>query len=179
MKKIIYVIFFSPFLLSCATGKFIPFKNDYTKEPYKIESTKTKDQVWDNIIDLFAENGIGIRIIDRSSGLIISNEKALLTFTTEDKTGKILDPKAYVVAMRYYDPNSRKYYKPLRVTGEWNIRIKEIENRTLININLLNINAEYNMVSTNAAYFNTTYSKLEAKGYTTYEFEKLIANAIK
>ena len=65
--------------------------------PIVSNSDQPFEKVWENVIDYFAQNGIPIRIIDKSSGLIIS-DKAKLSFTFENaKTGKMNHPDHFVV----------------------------------------------------------------------------------
>ena len=69
-------------ILSIVTGcspKIVTVKNKYAEKNFEAISDSPKDKVWDNIIEFFAKRGLSIRIIDRSSGLIISNEMSLPT----------------------------------------------------------------------------------------------------
>ncbi len=158
-------------LTGCAP-KAYPLKGTYTNGNYEQLSDKTKDQVWDNIIDFFAKNGIGIKIIDRSSGLIISGETTL-TWSYENSKGELLNKDAWVAIYKIYDPGSRIVYKPYLVTGEWNIRIKEQSGKTLININL--VNPSYTLSQTSAS------KSIFQKGYlqSTGNFEKWVYGNIK
>lgn len=128
-----FVVFFS-----CAV-KITPLKGSYLDGQFEAVSDNNKDAVWDKIIELFAKEGIPIRLIDRSSGLILSNEISL-RWTMENKNGQPTTPTAYIVIQRVYDPGSRKFIKPYQITGEWNIRIKATENnKTIVNVNLVNL----------------------------------------
>ena len=165
----------SAFLIVLATSctpKAYPLKGTYTNGNFEAYSEKSKDAVWDNIIEFFAKNGISIRIIDRSSGLIVSGETEL-TWSFENKKGELENKDAWVAIYRLYDPGSRQTYKPYLVTGEWNIRIKEQNNKTLININL--VNPTYTRVMTSPV--KTTFQK----GYvqSTGVFEKWVYEKIK
>lgn len=167
--------------ISCAPLKPGQLKGKYNDPPYVIISEKSKDQVWDNIIDLFAQTGIGIRIIDRSSGLIISNERTSLTVTYEKKNGELKDPTAYIVAASLVKPGSPTYYPAISASGEWNIRIKEQDGKTLINVNLLNIRVEYPpMLNPVAGTYTDKYEK-SGTGITKslFNFEKMIAGIVK
>lgn len=125
-------------LLSCAAPKPIALKGSYPT-PVIIETDKTFDQVWDKLIDLFAQKGLSIKVIDRSSGLIVS-ERATLPATTENNLGVLKDTSAFVVSPKIYHRYAKKYYPVFGVlTGEWNVRIKKSGERTLINVNVVNI----------------------------------------
>lgn len=82
-------------LLSCISSKLkiIPIKESYPNIPMVFQSDKSFEQVWDNLIDLFAQKGLSIIIIDKSSGLLISNRSKLAS-TYEMKNGKLNNPGA-------------------------------------------------------------------------------------
>lgn len=152
------------FLIGCAT-QVVPLVGNYSDVPYAINSTKPVDTVWSNIIDLFATKGLAIKIIDKSSGLITS-EETRLTFTTEDYSGNLNDKSAFVVVTKMSQGGIT--YSAQTVTGEWNIRVKPNEGGTLINVNLVNIKGYYQ---------NTPLSPFTGK--STGVFEKTIADIIK
>lgn len=157
-------------LLSSCTPGFIGLKGLYPQTPIINYTEKSKDRVWDNIIDLFAQKGIPIKIIDKSSGLIVS-DKAKLSWSYEDKKGKLYEPKAFAAIRQFKYPNVNKPVNPDRVTGEWNIRIKEIDGKTSINVNLYNIEGTYPLGNSNTI--------RDAGGKTTGVFEQLIYDAVK
>lgn len=169
--------FFYPLLMilffSCAV-KIIPLKGNYPDKPYEIIVDKSKDKVWDNIIDLFAQKGLSIKIIDRSSGLIIS-ERTALTWTYEDKNGKLENLSAWAVVPKIYDPGANRIVGYYNVSGDWNIRIKDAQDgKTVLNVNLVNITSENPYKS----YLSQATSPIPG-AKTTGVFEELIAIAIK
>jgi hypothetical protein len=171
--KIAFIWFslFTLTMISC-TPKVYPLKGTYTNGNFEQYSDKSKDKVWDNIIDFFAKNGISIKIIDRSSGLIISGETSL-TWSFENNKGQLEKKDAWVAIYRMYDPGSRLTYKPYLVTGEWNIRIKEQNEKTLININLVNPSYTLTITSPNKTSFQKGYLQ------STGNFEKWVYENIK
>ena len=160
-------------LLTGCAYKITPLKGSYSDKPFEITSDKSKDQVWDKLIDFFAQKGLSIKIIDRSSGLIIS-DRSSLTWTFEDSKGKLIDPTAWIVIEKNVDPGPNKVIKPSSVAGDWNVRIKELpNNKTVINVNLVNIKAKKE--------FSSKYgsSEYEIKALSTGNFEKIISDIIK
>lgn len=181
---------FSFLLIACSpTQKIIQLKGSYPVPPIEITSSKSFDEVWDKLIDLFAQKGLSIRLIDRSSGLLISGAATLVT-TIEDKNGNLMDSTAHIVVAKRYDATAHRYVpitkviagpyvsksyidKPDPVYGEWNVRIKKAGTGTSINVNVV----------------NTIYTYVDAKGIpydrklslykTTGRFESMIANIIK
>lgn len=155
----------------------LPLKGDYPPTPIISASDKSFDKVWDNVIDYFAQNGIPIKIIDKSSGLIIS-DKAKLTWSFEDKLGKLANSSAWVVLQKIMDPLHEKPYTPNYVSGEWNIRIKSNDGKTTINVNLYNIEATYGSYYY-SSYTHSTIAPVKVEGKTTGVFENAISSAVK
>src|SRR4051812_9290091 len=109
-QKTLIGLFLISTLISCS-NKVIPLKNNYSNGNFESISQRPKDQVWDNIIDMFTKKGLSIRIIDRSSGLIISNETRL-PWTFETKAGKLEKPTAWVVIEKVVNQGSRLAISP-------------------------------------------------------------------
>ena len=169
MKKLITFITVSMLMQSCAT--MTPLKNDYSKVQNTFYTNKSKDEVWSKIVELFSTNGIGIGLIDKSSGLIVSSKTDFLSkTTTETQTGQLVDKTGYIV-------REKKDYgggdlKPREVNGIWNVRIFEKDGKTGINVNLTNIYAGINTVSMG----NQIVIAYDAK--STGNFEKMIFDSI-
>lgn len=178
--KIKLVTFFSFLIIASAcTVKTIPLKGKYLSPPYVIESSNNFQNVWDKIIDLFAQKGIGIKLIDKSSGLIVA-QNSLVTVTKEDKNGKPIDPEAWLVSSQMYEPGSQKYYYPEKASAEWNIRIKDLGNgKTSINVNLVNIVALTTVTQVNPIFMASTSTTYNTNVVSTGMFEKLLADLIK
>lgn len=156
-------------LVSCASVKTVPLKGAYLDKPSIIISENNKDLVWDKLIDFFAQKGMSIKIIDRSSGLIISEEIGLI-WSYEDKKGVIKKPNAFVVIPLMHVAGTP--INPSSVTAEWNVRIKTAENnKTSINVNLVNIKRH----DPDGRSFITK----STTGVSTGKFEETIASFIK
>jgi len=149
MKK--YFTYLLVIILSSCSAKIYPLTGTYPTTPIVIKSTKSFDQAWDKLVDIFAQKGLSIKIIDKSSGLIISS-KSELSATFEDNKGKIVDPAAFVVvpATIYYGGKrgpitgitSGAYSKSIITSpayGDWNVRIKPDGTGSLINVNINNV----------------------------------------
>lgn len=174
MKRIVFACLM---LSGCAVSKVIPLKGSYPQTPIISSTDKPFDKVWDNIIDYFAQKGIPIRIIDRSSGLIIS-DKASLSWSFEDKNGALKSPHAYVVLQTILDKMHEKPFIPASVTGEWNVRIKNADGKTTVNVNLYNIEATYGSYYY-SVYTHSMITPVKVDGKTTGVFEQTIYDAVK
>jgi len=172
----------TPFLLLlfffACSPKIIPIKGTYPQTPIIYYSDKAKDQVWDNIVDMFAQKGLSIKIIDKSSGLIVSDHSKV-TWSHENKNGQLIRKDAFVVIPGIYDRSSEKLIKPDYITGEWNIRIKEENGRTSININLVNLTATYQGSTDYYTYTKNRAKVVDIDGRTTGVFEKIIYDIVK
>lgn len=182
----LFVCFMSAMILlsSCAM-KTIPLKGTYPITPLIYGSTKSFDQIWDKLIDVFAQKGLAIKIIDRTSGLIVSDSYSL-NATVENKNGIVYDKNAFVAIGKFYYngryiPMSgsrdgvysiKKVPEPMPVYGEWNVRIKPTATGgTSINININNLN--YQDMKTKLV------KKIESTDYkTTGVFEKQLFDLI-
>lgn len=175
MKRIAFQLFFLVTLLSSCGMKIYPSKGEYPKPPIVHYSSKSFSDVWDNIIDLFAQNGIPIAVIDRSSGLIVSTP-TILSWSTEDDNGVLQLKGASVVIDRVFFNGRRFLQSPTGVTGRWNIRIKESNGRTSVNVNLTDITA-FNTITDKYGSRDVTNKNYNPK--TTGNFERRIYNAVK
>ena len=151
-----YTIFFlgTFFLFSCSTTtKVMPLKGHYVEKPFQVKSEKSREEVWSNIIDFFGQNGIGIRIIDKSSWIIISDAYNM-PFSYEDSKGNLINPEAFLVARRIItgsgnrvrsfngapgsSNNNSTINNFVSASAEWNIILKEQQGKAIININIVN-----------------------------------------
>lgn len=174
MKKLLPVILMLFVGCKVQQPQAIPLKNNYSNGNFEGISDKPKDRVWDNIIDFFSKSGLPIRILDKSSGLLISGE-ITLRYTSEDKKGNLVNPGAYVVVNKIqYRDGSIGTPNYLGVTGEWNVRIKDGEGgKTVVAVNL--VNPKYTSIIDR----NVPISFKQGMFQSTGVFENLIFQAIK
>jgi len=165
-------------IFSGCTSKIIPIQNTYLTRPYEITSNKSFEEVWSKLIDLFIQKGISIKIIDKSSGIIIS-DRTKFSYTIETKENKLKNPDAFIVVGKFYDYSLKAYY-PFwgtywgNVTGEWNVRVKTVDNTTHININIVNLKYL-------DPFDKYAISRELSQGYysSTGNFEKIVSDLIK
>lgn len=186
MKKLFFLVLVSSVtLLSCVSSKIYPVQNSYATLPITMNSESNFDQVWDRLVDLFAQNGLSIKLIDKNSGLIISDNSEI-TATWEDKNGIVVHPTAYIVTPKVKDLNLQTYVgivgsyykksdlkKPGITRGEWNVRIKKVGTGTTINVNLVNV--RYTSFDSRGVSMIKNLSEFKSTG----NFEKTITDIIK
>jgi len=175
MKINFYVIIIFIILCAACSPQMTPLRGSYEVSPFQVISEKQIDTIWSNIIDLFATKGLSIKVIDKNSGLIVSEKTSLISnYTFEDDRGKLLNTNAWVVINRIQWMGSN--VTPERLTGEWNVRIKPYAGgKTAINVNLTNIEGTRH-------YAKADYSPEQNfvfEGHSTGKFEQTIADIIK
>lgn len=133
MKQIfsLSLVFSFLFLTSCAPTK--GFQGNYLNS-HTISTTSTYDEVWNNVIDYFANTGITITTMEKASGFIVASRISVPQ--TKEQDGKPLDPSAFVVI-----PNVRKH--PDMATATFNVRVRDLGNSVSITVNMHDIKASY------------------------------------
>src|SRR5690349_8549429 len=117
MEKLLSIIILSVTIVSYAP-KVYNLKGSYPAPPIIYHSEQSFEKVWSNVIDLFAQKGIPIQLVDKSSGLIISGTSSLI-WSFEDKNGSLTKKDAWVVLPKIIDRGSNKLIKPVNVYGTW------------------------------------------------------------
>lgn len=181
---------------SCTSSKIIPIQGNYPDQPIEVRSDSDFEVVWSKLVDIFAQRGLSIKIIDKSSGLIIS-DRTILKTTIEDEKGRIQDSTAYIVIPTTKDQATGKRIPvtgftselpkkgfPRRVndvSGDLNVRVKRDGNGTVINVNLVNIKYDpYSSSILKKSSSSTDSKPLEIRNYeSTGVFENWLASMIK
>lgn len=134
MKKFFFLIAIASFIAiqkSC-TIQEKPL-TPVSSETVMIESKLSKDAVWEKLVDYMAVKGFNIKIIDKQSGLVLSEDYSFSNSQTyADKNGNIIDKNAYIIV---------RNGKPAEtILGQANIRVKENPNGgSIINVNIVNL----------------------------------------
>ena len=186
MKRLPLIVTLCLLFSSCSI-KYYPLKGQYPTTPIIGYSDKSFDKVWDNLVDLFAQYGLPIKLIDKNSGLIVS-EKMELVVTYENKDGKLIEPNSMIVVPTIISANGRRipitgstsgtYAKVMtsnQTFGEWNVRVKRTETGTSINVNITNVS--YKMYSYPSGW--GTYSLDPADYKSTGLFENRLSDILK
>jgi hypothetical protein len=140
-SKMKYVLIACLFFVSCVP-KMIALKGTYPTPPMRTTTSANYDSVWNNLIDYIALTGGYTRVIDKASGILVSEDYSFTDqTTTEDKKGRTVDPRAFLVSSKYKTANTMIKPGPMKVTGNWNVRLKPSSNGTLISVNITNLKA--------------------------------------
>lgn len=125
----------------------VPLKGNYPGKPVYGYSERPVDEVWNRLIDVVTDEGFDIKFIDKSSGLVFSDDLSLKyhpstgfeAYTVEDKKGQLLNPHAYVVTERLNTSDPRMFV-PGVATTKWSVVLREASGgRTAIKIALSDI----------------------------------------
>lgn len=162
MKKLILLLVVVSCLQSCITIGTIGIKGKYQEGPVKMEVNNSYDETWNKVIDFISDIGLNVKMVDKSSGLVISDPTSFSGKTSvEDKSGKILNSDAYIVTSRTNDPNVSN---PIRLaSASYNLRVKETSSgKSVVSVLLYNITV------------TGTVDTYPHKGKSTGNFEKWI-----
>ena len=155
-------------IINGCTPDSVPLKGKYTDNPIEFSSTKTSDSLWLNIKQIFSENGLVVKKIDTEKGLIVTKKTPFISvYTHEDKDGKLVEPRAWVVLQK--DFTKRKVWNPKIIYGEWRIQINETESGvTKIKIDPIVI----------CTYYPNMFTSMEVRGQSTGKLESLIDSTL-
>jgi len=171
-RLMILTVLLSAFLLlsSCAAKQL---SRNY-QQVHKTYSSKSKDEVWKKIIEFMAINGVSPQVLDKESGLIVSQDMDFVSnYTFEDGDGGLENPKAWIVVEDYSYDSMLLPYQLESITGIWNIRVAEEAGKTLINVNLVRLTG--NWYGTAGANRN---QRVRVNAQSLGNFEKMIMNYV-
>lgn len=168
MKKLTIFVFYLLLCVSAIAQQPIPkgqplLKGTYQTSAYIDSSNKSFEEVWEKVIDVIAENGISIKVIDKTSGIITTETHSFITSFTLEKNGAPKNPDAWIVVRDEGMGNIET------LTGNFNIRVKVQEGNTIISIKINNIKANKYMFGTSVPF----------PAQSTGVFEKLIIESVK
>lgn len=179
-------VFSTPFsftILLILTGcnlKTTPLKGVYQDKTYDFTTSNSKEKVWNKLLDFFTTEGLVIKTIDNTSGLIVTDITSFLnSYTREAKDGSLIDSNAKVVCSKVRGSLAFAVpRKPDVITGQWIVRVKEEAEKTIVGVKLANIDGRIilqdssaNRIVPEANYYLTVKS--------TGVFEKAVEAALK
>lgn len=133
------------------------------------ETTRDYNDVWNDVIDFFANNGIPISTLEKESGLIVARGIAFGSdqITMESKTTYMpISNNAYIVT-----PYAGSLSTDVSATADFNVRVRNDGNRVVITINVLNINAQRRTL--NPLTLTSTVTSVPAKSTGVFEGQLL------
>jgi hypothetical protein len=151
------------------TPTSVLLKGTYPSRPYEITTTKPIDSVWADLSDIFTKNGLPIKKIDKTNGLLRTKKIPInSTYTFEDNNGNLEQPEAWVVLTKEFV--KEKQWKPKIIFAQWNVQITQAEgSKTFLKIDPIVI----------TTYYPNTFTKMEARGQSTGKLESLLEGYLK
>ena len=132
-------------LLILISGCAINLTPNYTSTTSNVQTIdRSYDAVWSKLVDFLANEGIAIKILDKESGLMVSEVYSFKnTYTRLNKDGKLENPAAYVVIGNLKGGFGNRL-EPHRIDGNFNVRVKRVgDGQTEITVNLVNLVSTY------------------------------------
>lgn len=173
MKKILIALLVVVVSLQSCVQRIVPLMGKYQEGSVKSKINSPIEDVWESIVDVIAETGASVKIIDKSSGLIMADAhsfKGLLT--TEDRTGKIINPNAFIV-MEKTSYGFGLEDVPKNAIATWNFRVKEDgDGSSIVGVNLHSIQIKLWYLDKNETKF------ILLRGESTGNFEKWLIDSV-
>jgi hypothetical protein len=163
--KNLFILLITVIVLQSCTSPVVPLKGKYQVGSVKSKINHPVDSVWEAVIDYIADNGVSVKTIDKSCGLIIAD---VLSFggllSQEDNKGNLINPGAFIVVERSSQDSPGKDVRHGAV-AQWNLRVKaDSDNTSIVIVNLHSIRVDKGIVS--------------LTGQSTGNMEKMIINDI-
>lgn len=145
MQKTLLFVLVATGLGGCAT--YMPIEGKYHTGPVETTTAKSKDEIWENLMDLVARNGLPVVTLDKASGILIVGPTSL-TATRErgrfdrnrSKTdARLVRPNAHLVTGYVYG-GGQFTYDP-NALGRWNVRVRDNGENRLVSVVLFDLKA--------------------------------------
>lgn len=170
MKTSIPLITLTVFSLTSCSFDYshASLKGSYEDKAFVGYSKKPVPEVWDNLITFVTKEGLDVKVVDKNSGLMISERTSYVESSCAERKGKPFAPEKYIVTSHVGSRPDK--FTPSRLTAAWNARIRQSDNgETEVTIRLSGIQAYYGI--------GQAERKLEA--HSLQNFEKIIFESIR
>lgn len=161
--------------LSSCSQKVYGLRGNYNVVT-SIETNSSFEDIWDRVIDFFAENNIPIATLEKASGIVVANNVNISEslISVENEQGKILDKKAWFVF-----PYEKKFVSG-KVQCSFNVRVRKQENgKNYISVNLGGISGYKSVLVFNPVSLKTNITEQATACYSTGKFEADLLNLFK
>lgn len=135
-KLLLMSLLLTTMFISCGVTSYYSLRQNYTPQT-SIETASSYDEVWNNVVDFFAQNNLSISVLEKDSGLIAASNVEIMgpvLVTQENRNGQLVNPSAWFVI-----PYNKAFANG-RVKCSINVRVKKTQyGMTHISVNLGNI----------------------------------------
>ncbi|MDH7460587.1 hypothetical protein QEG73_04835 [Chitinophagaceae bacterium 26-R-25] len=162
------VVIVSLVITGACSSNIVLLKGVYSQTPAEIISTKHADSTWLTIAELFNQNGLSIKKLDKENGLIVSTKTSFIpAYTFEDENGKLIEPDALVVLRRVFVNN--KEWKTHNIFCKWTIQVTENgKGLTTVRVDPVVI----------CTYYPNMFTSNEEQGQSTGRLEELLKQSL-
>lgn len=172
------LLFATAFAISSCSPKVYGLRGNYDVTNNSIETSSSFDDVWNRVIDFFAESNIPVATLEKASGIIVANNVNISNtlVSVENEQGVIADKNAWFVF---------PYEKGLiggRVVCSFNVRVRKQENgKTYVSVNLGGITGYKSIEYFSSLTFRkeTINQPIPSACYSTGKFERALLNLFK
>lgn len=137
MKTFTLLAIFTVLILEACTNRGVPLQNKYQDTPVKARFSTSFENVWESIIDFIASTGQDVQMIDKESGLILSDIQIAhgRDMTNEDNKGQLINPEALIAVSRYTNDFPKRELPFYTASAKWTIRVKSLDsNQTVVHV---------------------------------------------
>ncbi len=125
----------------CRVTLTSPLQGNYPSE-YTVTFNKTHDEVWNNVIAYCRDHSISLKLIDKKSGVILSEPYEVTTCTFENPDGTPELPSAIaIMGCKTIRSFRNDYQRPTSIWGKLVFKIKNGENATTVTVMLTALTA--------------------------------------
>ena len=144
--------------------RIVPLTGQFRNSAFEMISEKSIDSVWTGLTHLLTSNGLPVKSIQRTEGIILTKKAPFNSiYTFEDNNGKLLQPDAWVVIEKTYVKN--RQWKPKEIFGKWNILVTDAgDGRSRIKVDPVVV----------CTYYPNSFTAVETRCPSTGKLEELI-----
>lgn len=161
--------------LSSCSKKVYGLRGNYDAVT-SIETNSSFEDIWNRVIDFFAENNIPIATLEKASGIVVANNVNISQsrISIENEQGRMVDKNAWFVF-----PYEKKFVSG-KVQCSFNVRVRKQENgKNYISVNLGGISGYKSISVFNPVSLKTSIIENAAPCYSTGKFEEDLLNLFK
>lgn len=130
-----YLSFVIIWLIFSSCRSIVPLRGKYQEVPVKSKYSISFDRAWEGVIDFISDTGQEVQLIDKESGLVISDQYTVSGkhISMENSKGKIVNSDAWIVSQRHSDDNPKGNLRETHTaSAKWTIRVKQVADETVI-----------------------------------------------
>lgn len=143
MKKVLLLLLTLFVFSACQQRLTGPLKGNYPSD-YTITINKPSDKVWIDMLEYCSKKGINLKLMDKKSGIMISEPYQIRTYTFENQDGTPEKISAdVIIGCETIGPFKKDCQPPFSIWTNIIFKVKEEDHKTSLTIALSDIVAWY------------------------------------